>query len=227
VWDWSAYTPKPDTPIDQLLFKIYADKAYNAAYDHDGQKGQSGVLAAAINSYSTYKYIHLIGHSAGAKLIHEASKTLAEDKNREGGERPFIYFTFLDAYTQDDNDSGKYDRKGYGYLEGYPDHYAEHFVDIGLWYTDACLASAFNFNITDWRLVSHQNPDEREGFGHQWPRWWYEHSVTSSGFKYGYPLSLEGSGKNINELAKYPAGKQCHLMDEGTICDILNPPDCW
>jgi len=127
VWNWSNQTTptSDDYVLCPKCFLDDADKAYKAAYDHDGKQGQSGDLAAVINSYSTYKYIHLIGHSAGAKLIHEASKTLAEYKNREGGEKPFIHLTFLDAYTQDDKDSGKDPneiRKSYGYLEGYPNH---------------------------------------------------------------------------------------------------------
>jgi hypothetical protein len=214
VWDWHEHTPK------DCFITDCATKAYNAAYDHHGNLGQSGYLAAAINSYSTYEYIHLIGHSAGGKLIHEASNTLAEHKKREGGKRPFIHLTFLDAYTPDDSDTSISDKNTYGFLANYQEHYAEHYVDKSLKYTDSDLSHAYNFDITGWEPVSRwpNNPDEKESFGHQWPRYWYEHSVTSHwheqyGFRYGYPLSLEGSGKDlnelvnelVNELGKYPA----------------------
>jgi len=225
VWDWHEHTPN-----DCFNLLDCANEAYDAAYDHDGKLGQSGYIADAINAYSTYKYIHFIAHSAGAKLIDEAAKTLAGYKNQEGGERPFIHLTFLDAYTRTDKDSGVQDGKGYGYLENYPKdkHYAEHYVDRGLPSTDACLASAFNFDITGWE---HSTDLASDPFDHQWPRHWYKESITSTSpeFKYGYPLSLEGNSKDINELvdelANYSVGQQCYIdTDRYTNCQ---PAVCW
>ena len=101
--------------------------------------------------------------------------------------------------------------------------------------------NAYNFDITDWEPVSHQNPDEKKDFGHQWPRYWYQKSVAAtnpdpnsvvSGFenlKYGYRLSLEGGGSidRFKELTnKWPLDppQACILKDENTqippLCDF-------
>jgi len=190
VWDWSEDTTEP-----------YPGPAYNKA------ELQAANLATAISPYP-YTYVHMIGHSAGARLIDMAAKNLAALYNNVPSikNKPFIHLTFLDAYTPNNDD--------YGYFENYPEHYAEHYVDRTFsqfpdWIvmTNTILPHAFNFDITDWTPNKDDRPLE---FGHQWPHRWYKKSVTSSEFKYGYPLSLEGSGKNINELvnelSKYPPG---------------------
>ena len=98
VWNWTKYTP----PFPQV------GKAYANAQD------QGINLARAIKSNTTYKYIHLIGHSAGAKLINEAALVLSGGSNR-----PFIHSTFLDAYTPSPGDHVLY---------GVYSDYAEHYV---------------------------------------------------------------------------------------------------
>src|SRR5208282_2344347 len=124
--------------------------------------------------------------------------------------------TFLDAYTP------LYDGKDvYGDLTSYP-HFSEHYVDrsIGLPYTDACLAQAFNFDITNWQPIT---SFDKNDFGHQWPRYWYEESVTTPGFTYGYTFSLEGSGKKTSELgglySQYTNDEQCSPK--------ILPLNCW
>jgi fibro-slime domain-containing protein len=217
VWDWTKCTPDPNvecTPKPTIWqvppFKRAADIAYTYALS-EGRE-----LEVAISNYS-YEYVHLIAHSARAKLIDEAALQIALNNI----DQPFLHITFLDAYTRDDNDKINYG----GLPVGYP-RYVEHYVDRGLPYTNTCLLNAFNFDISKW---SHF-PWEGGELGHQWPRRWYEKSVTSTSpqFKYGYPLSLEGSGKDIdglvNELAQYPAGQQCGL-DTGLFNENPNP-DC-
>jgi hypothetical protein len=117
-------------------------------------------------------------------------------------ERPYIHLTFLDAYTP--FDEGK---DTYGNLVSYPEHYAEHYVDddIILPDTDACLSNAFNFYITHWRHGLLQG-------GHQWPRHWYEKSVTRPGFKYGYSALL-------SVLTQYTEGNRCDLFGKDTNCE--------
>ena len=170
----------------------------------------------------------MIAHSAGAKLIDEAALQIALNNT----DQPFLHITFLDAYTRDDNDKINYG----GLPVGYP-HYVEHYVDRSLGSvlapTDACLSNAFNFDISNWDRLS---VGERGLGGHQWPRNWYKRSVTSTSpqFKYGYPLSLEGSGKNmeelVNELAQHPTGQRCGL-DTGLFNENPNPncqpAACW
>jgi hypothetical protein len=223
VLDWHEFTPPPPGPIDQIFFKTYADIAYIYADTIEGP-----LLANIIEDYSNkYKYIHLVGHSAGAKLIQRAATDLVRN-NKIQQANPFIHLTFLDAYTQTKQDSGEEDNKGYGYLEGYPNHYSEHYVDMDLPSTDAILKNAFNFDITHW-----DKANKGSGFdaitGHQWPRYWYEQSVSTpfssqtSGFATGYPLSFEGGNNAYNTLSqKFRPGDSCQLTDVLTtaICGI-------
>jgi hypothetical protein len=220
VWDWTKCTSDPNvecTPKPPIWDLPNFISQANIAHTHALFEG--GELANIINQYPIYEYIHLIAHSAGAKLIDEAAFQIALNNT----DQPFLHITFLDAYTRDDNDKINYG----GLPIDYP-HYVEHYVDKSpLDVADACLASAFNFDVAKW---SHFPWEGGLLPGHQWPVNWYKKSITSTSpqFKYGYPLSLEGSGKNIdelvNELAQYPAGQQCGL-DTGLFNENPNP-DC-
>jgi hypothetical protein len=209
VWDWHEDTPtQPSLEHPNIL---------SWAYDH--AETQAAILAAAISSHS-YKYIHMIGHSAGARLIHFAATDLI-GKGKIQQEKPFIHLTFLDAFTYTDEDSGKKGGQGYGYLKDYQDHsYAEHYVDTGPFpSTDAILQNAFNFDITSW------TPSARDwplGGGHQWPRYWYQQSVTTSEFRYGFPLSLEG-GADVKEYRAIKPPGPCMLQHKYSLCNFDLP----
>jgi hypothetical protein len=216
VWDWHEHTPKGLPPV-------VAKEAYDAA---DGDK-----LAKAINQYSIYEHIHLIGHSAGAKLINEAAIQIASNNNQKNTKKPFVHLTFLDAYTPNNDD--------YGNLGTYP-HYAEHYVDRTFreapdWIvmmTNTLLPHAFNFDITGWIGAGKGDPIT---FGHIWPRYWYFQSMTGPYFYvcgsnptllrscYGYPLSFEGGNldqmNSINEFKKYPPGGQCSIEFAADPCE--------
>jgi Domain of unknown function (DUF5011) len=210
VWDWTRCTSDPNVectpkpPIwDVQNFRRQADTAYTYAFI-EGKK-----LGDAIENYPAYEYIHLIAHSAGAKLIHEASKWLAWYKLTKNEKRPFIHLTFLDAYTPNDTDTNSYGALAeYPEQAAYPDHYAEHYVDrtpsiIAPW-TNLLLSNAYNFDITDWMGADKGDPLT---FGHSWPRSWYIQSITTPEFRYGYSLSLEGGYGRFDELSTvYRAG---------------------
>jgi hypothetical protein len=234
AWDWHKYTPKHDYKTTAILYgfleasKLVLDDsnaAYDDAVDHDDQPGQGSKLADAIasainESEPSYKYVHLIGHSAGVRLIHEASKKLADKKLKR---KPFIHLTFLDAYTRTIEDSeGK---NGYGYLEGYPERFAEHYVDIGLPGTDAILKNAFNFVLTDWE---EDKKSEWWEAGHLWPLRWYTRSIEfpkKTGVL-GFRLSLEGGYEAYSTLSqRFEPGENCLLTDVLTtkICEIKLP----
>ena len=212
VLDWHEDTPTEG--VDRF------GKAYIKAYDRGNKLGEN-------IAEHPYTYVHLIGHSTGARLIWRAAITLAiktVSSNKPKEEWPFIHLTFLDAFQPYNDD--------YGNLYEYPKYYSEHYVDrtddplIGPW-TNSCLSNAFNFDITGWQT---NNPEEKRDSGHHWPRYWYQKSITSTApeFKYGFPFSLEGRGEDINELineqAMYNAGLQCSLSDTGTVCE---PAECW
>ena len=153
VWDWSEHTSNSKRFLRSL--HLYAQS-----------KGGSELATAIEQSPNRYKHIHLIGHSAGANLIHEASQLLAVGL----AGTPFLHLTFLDAYTPDNSARDKY-----GSFEiDYP-HYSEHYVDKrGLAFTDETLRKAFNFDITDWI----HSADEGGSCGHHWPLNWYIKSIT-------------------------------------------------
>jgi hypothetical protein len=233
VWDWHDSTPPPPPGLsDWGGLLTYADIAYKAA------ENEGPFLALAVEQYA-YRYIHLIGHGAGANLIDVAANLLADSYKKQGGVRPFLHLTFLDAYTPTKEDSGEAGGKGYGYLEDYPQHYSEHYVDrtpsaVG---TNACLASAFNFDLTDWHYNPYKGGGVDASTGHQWPRYWYEQSVTTppssqtSGFAFGYPLAFEGGDNTYTTLADdYPKNLQCRLSDLSTKCKpVKDDPtyQCW
>jgi hypothetical protein len=218
VWDWTAYTLGID---------------FVAAYNEASNQGQD--LATAILKHNPpYKYIHLIGHSAGSRLIQRAATDLVKNyKNQQ--DKPFIHLTFLDAFTPtpptppaDYQDSGE---NAYGSLEGYPTHYSDQYVDKGdLPSTDTCLSNAFNFDVTDWINADKTYPNLLVG-GHFWPVNWYKQSITGSGFKFGYPLSYEGGVQTyISLFIDYPNHLQCSLTDVNTSCKPVSTDPtyrCW
>ena len=61
VWDWSKDTPDSD---------------FLGAYSKAKDRGHDFATAIMLHSY---KYIHLIGHSAGSRLIQQAAKELANN----------------------------------------------------------------------------------------------------------------------------------------------------
>jgi hypothetical protein len=223
VWDWTAYTPGID---------------FGGAYNEAPNQGHD--LATAILQHNPpYRYIHLIGHSAGSRLIQQAAKEVVDNyKNHQ--DKPFIHLTFLDAFTPhnipllaDYQDSGE---NAYGFLEGNP-HYSEQYVNRPIPeapdfpFTDTCLNNAFNFNITGWK---NNDKGQDPKTGHYWPVHWYKQSVTGSGFKYGFPLSFEGEVQTYTSLfVDYPNGFQCGLTEVNTECktgvSVLSDPDyrCW
>ncbi|MGH8558047.1 MAG: hypothetical protein ACRESZ_11410 [Methylococcales bacterium] len=227
VWDWSDYTPKHDYSIGHCPQCILtdADAALQAA------EYQGNVLLANAIANHHYKHVHLIGHSSGAKLIDVAAKTLVPIY-KQYNEDTFIHLTFLDAYTPNDTDI-----TDYGSLpHGYSNHYSENYVDrtfthpIYDWIskTNELLPNALNFDITDWQPDNSKEKENKEkDGGHQWPRYWYEKSVTSSGFRCGFALSVEGGNNQINRLPKQnsteePARKLINVDCESG--DVPPPP---
>lgn len=162
----------------------------------------------------------MIGHSAGANLIDTVATELLA-KSIETGHKPFIHLTFLHAYTP----PLKSDQFTYGASANYAEHYVDRSVRafppwciffVGP--TSAILKHALIFNITKWK----SNDPLKEKIplcGHEWPRYWYQKSVTSGGFRYGYPLSREGGSSEYKTLAKkkYKA-KQCRLRKKEDEC---------
>lgn len=234
VWDWTKCrhdpnvecTPRP--PIwEGKNFLNMAGKAYEHAKNDEGRELADAIAdamdMAVEKEHPPYKYIHLISHSAGAKLIDEAAKQLAKMKPRKNAEKPFIHLTFLDAYTP----PGEDEESKYGSLsKDYP-HYSEHYVDRGkgaLPSTNKTLKNAFNFDITRWKHTQGGGL-----LGHDWPLNWYINNITAPEFNNGvpgFPLSLEG-GYNKNKFDKlserFPPNDGCEIIDKVAL--LLCKPD--
>jgi hypothetical protein len=220
VWDWSRFTPKRDFPPSDLLQDPRA--AYENIVTHPDEVYLN--LKDAIANHP-YKHVHLLGHSAGAKLIQLTAEELVRIYTQRN-ESPFIHLTFFDAFTLND-----FDKNSYGFLpNNYQNYYSEHYVHRGFALsdisTDECLSSAFNFDITNW-----EHPSNEHGFlGHSWPHNWYKRSITSPSTtetppKPGFKLSFEGGNDQFEELNEdYPYSQQCPLADEKTKCE---PAACW
>jgi hypothetical protein len=218
VKDWLSDTPITGELIEGVDKNLWNDAltAYNNAMNQGHNLAKLIEVNKTTSQPNKYKYVHLIGHSAGANLIDIAGKDLASYYGQSSA-APFIHLTFLDAFTLSD-----FDAASYGFLPRYLNyqHFSEHYVDKGFPSTDACLASAFNFDITLW------TPSNKEPGGHQWPRHWYDQSVTNSAeSRYGYHLSAEGGDHEFSGLAaEYPSGTQCPLNGKDTVC---KPAACW
>jgi hypothetical protein len=230
VWDWhkdekgGVQTPKPTLLTPKQVAKA-ADKAYEAA-DVEGRELAQAINQADINNQKKYKnnehnytYIHFIAHSAGANLIDQAAKQLAEMKRQRNMEEPFIHLTFLDAYTPPKGaEESKSAKDRYGSLPNdYLKHYSEHYVDKGLVRTDESLPNAFNFDITDWKGAG---KGDFLLFGHWWPVRWYIQSITeidNETPRPGLPLSREGGNNGYAQLStRFQPGGTCSIIDEVT-----------
>jgi hypothetical protein len=205
VRDWTRHTP--DRGLAYRFNDIH--DAYEAAPSEGKKLADLIVTAIKKSAVDSYEYVHFIGHSAGARLIHEASKRLAANKKR-----PFIHLTFLDAYTWDN------DKNSYGSSADYAEHYVDRGFAAGPASTDENLVHAFNFDITNWQSVSQH---EKRDNGHQWPRDWYQKSVKIPGFsRYGFPLSLEGGADAKKYRAIKPPGP-CMLQNKDSLCNFDLP----
>lgn len=200
VWDWhkdkktgEVLTPKHD--YIKRPDRISPDA--NTAYKNAEKQGHD-LSTAILDVENSYEHVHLIGHSAGARLIDTVAIDLFA-KSVETGHKPFIHLTFLDAYTPHQ------DELTYGSLADYAEHYVDrtftHPIFDWIVKTNELLTYAFDFDITDWQPDNSEEKEEKEkDGGHQWPRYWYKKSVTSPGFRCGFALSVEGGNNQINSL---------------------------
>jgi hypothetical protein len=134
----------------------------------------------------------------------------AETLQKTIADPPFLHLTFLDAYTPSKSDADTYGKLA-------DPHFSEHYVDIGLWYTDTKLPNAVNFDITNWDMTGweHLSKDDKREWGHQWPRYWYEKSVTTPTLtSLGYNFTFESRGTEFyNEYSLFRPS-ECFLVDK-------------
>jgi flagellar hook assembly protein FlgD len=161
---------------------IWAEDAYtffpNKAFDNAENVGIN--LGRQINTHN-YNYVHLIGHSAGAKLIDSAKNEIKKTDTK-------VLLTFLDAFDKNNNNSDL----------GKNADYSEHYVDTRIWgskSTDFNLKYAFNFDVSDLDDTHWWNeflrPDRYAIWRHGWPYTFYTRSNNDKDYAFGFVLSKE------------------------------------
>jgi hypothetical protein len=149
-----------------------------------------------------WKHVHMIAHSAGSALIHEAASAIREAaRNSRGDSVPTIHLTFLDAYggLREQNFSS------YGSTADWADHYFAQDKLTGLW-TDSPIKHAFNVDVT-WTddlkgTVSYVNTGREECISalsdHSGPIEFYRRSIERTlppcAAGYGFDFSKEAGG---------------------------------
>ena len=167
---------------------IWIDDAYtltpNDAYDNAEEHGKN--LAASIVN-NNYNYVHLIGHSAGAKLIDTAANIV---KANSPGTK--VLLTFLDAYDPNNGNSN------YGASADNSEHYVDKRT-IGT-STNYNIPNAFNFDISllDPNPIDNVNPVAQHG----WPHDFYNESYTND-YDFGFVLSKESQTPSVDNWS-YP-----------------------
>ncbi len=147
---------------------------------HLGDKLGKAVAAGSLQ----YDYIHMIGHSAGANLLHEMGHQL----RAANPSSPKIHATFLDAFC------AYPDRCDYGYWSDWADNYIEtHNVIVGEGAeTRTALCNAANFDVTASYPIADESAfgafglfvslsDVVSSARHGWPYKCYVNSASQSG----------------------------------------------
>lgn len=144
-----------------------------------------------------WKHVHLIGHSAGAWVISEAAKVVAEETGAE------IHLTFLDAYVPPFWDEQKLGDLAHNRnVRFWADHYFTRDMTLGA--TQIRLSNAHNVDLTKI------DPGVND---HKFPWHWYHATVAgeyvtaaryagkaffnqADGIEYGFARSLEAGADN-------------------------------
>ena len=182
-----------------------------AALENAAQDGYKLGKYIATNSWT---HVHLIGHSAGAGLIHAVSEVI-----RTNSTGITVHCTFLDPFVGVRFEGAS----AYGKYADWADNYFSHdWETLGNVYpvTEKPLLHAYNVNVTQLNktrdvgaFVSLGNgvaePCYRTGTSHEWPIAFYSNTITgtvSSEYEgFGFPLSKEG-GNWDSATNNYVAG---------------------
>jgi hypothetical protein len=160
--------------------RLFPQDAAASARDSVGPQ-----LGQAIVEFSqNWRHVHLIGHSAGAWVINEAARTVAQQTSAS------IHLTFLDAYIP----SG-WDEKELGAFVADPNVtcWVEHYFtrERILRMTETTLIHAYNVDVTA------ANP----GFnGHKFPWHWY-HATIRGRFTTRPEFAEATVWQHVNDLA--------------------------
>jgi hypothetical protein len=192
VWDWApaAKTILPEwayqnTINDKNILTRWLTKRYGRNWNH----------------------LHLIGHSAGSKLIDSVAKKLEQQK-RHGEPAPTsLHLTFLDPYTPLDSDRADYGKLNNSIIPNFSESYITHNIPTpgildgltaginkGLYdaeikaaylvwdKTKGPLTNAYNIYIdgldSEWFLDRAESSTLWSFQNHAWPYQFYQCSIT-------------------------------------------------
>lgn len=174
-----------------------------------------------------YQHIHMMGHSAGAQVIQQATNYLREQANLE--DQPYIHLTFFDpydpfAYLLNGNQVTLYG-KGADWAENYIDFRPLGSIpgEIGLEWSGDILGNfdatkgvapnAYNVDVTRWDTLGvNAGPFAR----HAWPYEFYrQRTFLENPFKLGHQLSKE-SGNTPFPNPEAESGRLCVLPNNET-----------
>jgi uncharacterized delta-60 repeat protein len=191
--------------------------------------GEQIVNKGGIVSGGRWKHVHLIGHSAGCALIHEASRII-----RERTPETIIHNTFLDPYTGI-KDGG---REEYGKHADWSDHYfAYDGTDYVAGRTSGTLANAYNVDVTaldpgaEPVVVHVRGPinyttTAAAGSSHAWARLFYQQSIADNPspdfFGHGFALSAEAGAWPL-PANRYPKGQPPAKLGVLSSVPLTNP----
>ncbi len=182
-----------------------------------------GYALASTLKIKQYEHIHLIGHSAGSRVINAANAAL--HYNSAVNERPNIHLTFLDPYEPDTNRLQKVNIGGVNYglsFYGKNADWSDSYVDtepsiadlFGLEGANLYISKAYSFNVTAADPATNRDVNTAHG----WPVKYYRNTLDSSQnspFGFAYSLASDESGNDGYRLddLRSNAGEICVILD--------------
>ena len=168
---------------------------------------QEGLNLGSAIAVQGWGHVHLIGHSAGAELIQEASEWI-----KAVSPTTTVQCTFLDAYVG--NDGAGY--KNYGKGTDWSDSYFAREASGSV--TEGCLSNAYNVDVTwldpnklsEGKFFSSETgvmePCYITASSHGWPIDFYANTIAGTIYDgFGFPLSKEAGNWDFARN-NYPTG---------------------
>ncbi len=198
------------------------------AYSNARAEGVNLGSALAIQGWSD---VHLIGHSAGARVMQEAAEWIK-------AQGATVQCTFLDAYVGNDNAG----TDAYGNGTDWSDSYFSHDVTGDV--TEQLLDHSYNVDVTQLGPKQGITKFRSQATGqmevctktihyHGWSIDFYMNTITGTGVNgdyagFGFPLSKEGGGWSTGVPSYTTGNTPAHVLgtpDPSCVNDIqITPP---